>query len=204
MNISAVLLAGGESRRMGEDKATLIFNGEPLWRRQLETLRNLEAKEIFVSGRIDPSWRPSDAEFVSDNPAARGPLSGIAATLARIRTDHLIVLAIDMPFMTDGYLRLLLAQIAPGCGVVPFVGERAEPLAAIYPRDVDVDLTGAIGRSEFSLQHLVRSLLVAGKLRAVTVEKENEILFRNLNEPADINAVTQSVAVKTSANRQTS
>ena len=45
MNISAVLLAGGESRRMGQDKATLLFRGKPLWQIQLELLRKLEPAE---------------------------------------------------------------------------------------------------------------------------------------------------------------
>ena len=46
MKISAVLLAGGESRRMGKDKATLFFGGKPLWQIQLELLRKLEPSEI--------------------------------------------------------------------------------------------------------------------------------------------------------------
>jgi len=52
MNISAVLLAGGESRRMGQDKATLLFRGKPLWQIQLELLRKLEPAEIHVSEPI--------------------------------------------------------------------------------------------------------------------------------------------------------
>ena len=53
MKISAVLLAGGESRRMGKDKATLSFQGKPLWQIQLELLRQLMPQEIFVSARSD-------------------------------------------------------------------------------------------------------------------------------------------------------
>jgi len=48
MNISAVLLAGGESRRMGRDKTTLQSRGKPLWQVQLELLQELEPTEIFV------------------------------------------------------------------------------------------------------------------------------------------------------------
>ena len=55
MTFSAVLLAGGESRRMGTDKATFLFRGKPLWQAQLETLRKLRPAEIFLSARTDPS-----------------------------------------------------------------------------------------------------------------------------------------------------
>src|SRR5438477_7680994 len=67
MNISAVLLAGGESRRMGRDKATLLFRGRPLWEIQFDLLRTLQPEEIFVSARTDPPWRPSGMQFVSED-----------------------------------------------------------------------------------------------------------------------------------------
>src|SRR5438874_11064541 len=93
MNITAVLLAGGESRRMGRDKATLLFHGKPLWQIQLELLRRLKPAEILVSARTDPSWRPADVQFVADDLPSRGPLSGIAASLAQVHTAHLLALA---------------------------------------------------------------------------------------------------------------
>src|SRR6266446_9060864 len=140
MNINAVLLAGGESRRMRKDKATLLFRGRPLWQIQLELLRELEPVELFISARTDPIWRPADAEFVADDLPSRGPLSGLAASLAQMRTKHLLALAIDMPFMTQKYLKFLCGQIEPGRGVLPKIGNRAEPLVAIYPREVDIEI----------------------------------------------------------------
>ncbi len=107
MNLSAVLLTGGKSRRMGKDKATALFQGKPLWQVQLNLLRELRPAEIFLSARSDPGWRPADVKFVADEPPSRGPLSGVAASLGRIRTKHLLVLAIDMPFMNEKYLRFL-------------------------------------------------------------------------------------------------
>ena len=80
-DLSAVLLAGGESRRMGTDKATFLFRGKPLWQVQLETLRKLRPAEIFLSARTDPSWRPDDVQFIADVPPSCGPLSGLAASL---------------------------------------------------------------------------------------------------------------------------
>ena len=65
MSLSAVLLAGGESRRMGSDKATFVFRGKPLWQVQLETLQKLRPKEIFVSARIDPTVATARMSFSS-------------------------------------------------------------------------------------------------------------------------------------------
>jgi molybdopterin-guanine dinucleotide biosynthesis protein A len=186
MNISAVLLAGGESRRMGKDKSTVLFRGKPLWQIQLELLRKLEPAEILVSARRDQPWRPPDMQFVSDDPPSRGPLSGLAASLARIRTSHLLALAIDMPFMSELCLRSLCDQIQPERGVLPMIGDRAEPLAAIYPANAHVDLVEALSGIDFSLQRLTSKLVKAGKLLPLKMGKENEVLFRSLNEPADL------------------
>jgi molybdenum cofactor guanylyltransferase len=188
MKISAVLLAGGESRRMGKDKATLLFRGRPLWQIQLKLLRTLEPVEILVSARKDPPWRPSDMQFVPDDPPSRGPLSGLTAALARIQTGHLLALAVDLPFMSEDYLREISNEIEPGCGVLPMIGDRAEPIAAIYPPDAHVDLVRALSGTEFSLQSLTKKLVKVGKLRALNVAKEKEMLFRNLNDPADLSS----------------
>jgi molybdopterin-guanine dinucleotide biosynthesis protein A len=186
MTISAVLLAGGKSRRMGEDKATIRFRNDPLWEIQLDLLRKLQLSELFVSAQIDPSWRPMDVKFIADDPPSRGPLSGIAAALACTTADHLLAVAIDMPFMTSNYLRALCEQTQPGCGVVPIIESRAEPLAAIYPGDAHIDFVHALSGSDFSLQPLVRKLLANGKLRPLEVAELERALFRNLNEPRDL------------------
>jgi molybdenum cofactor guanylyltransferase len=186
MNISAVLLAGGQSRRMGDDKATLWFRGKPLWQIQLDLLRKLQPQEVFVSARSDPSWRPGDMQFVADEPPSRGPLSGLAASLDRIRTSHLLALAIDMPFMSENYLRYLYDQIEPGRGVLPKIDNRAEPLAAIYPREVSIDFRSALVGCDFSLQALTSRLINVGKLRPIAVVEDSKRFFANLNRPADV------------------
>ena len=184
--VSAVLLAGGESHRMGTDKATFLFRGKPLWQIQLETLRKLRPKQIFVSARIDPPWRRNNVVFVPDIPPSRGPLSGLAASMNRMSTSHLLALAIDMPWMSNKYLKTLCARIEPGRGVLPKIGRYAEPLAAIYPREAAIETEKALAGTDFSLQSLACDLVAVGKLRAVPVTKQDEKLFRNINEFSDL------------------
>src|SRR6476661_964598 len=144
MNISGVLLAGGESRRMGKDKATVLFRGKPLWEVQLGLLRKLNPSEILLSAKTDPSWRPADVQFVADDLPSRGPLSGLAASLTRMRAQHLLSLAIDMPFMTAEYLKFLSNQIEPCRGVIAKIEDRFEPLAAIYPHEALTNFQSAL------------------------------------------------------------
>ncbi|HST31084.1 MAG TPA: molybdenum cofactor guanylyltransferase [Chthoniobacterales bacterium] len=186
MTISAVLLAGGKSSRMGQDKATMLFRGGPLWKKQLELLRRIQPKKIFISAQSDPAWRPADVDFVPDDRPSRGPLSGIAAALTRITTNHLLVLAIDVPFMSEAYLRKLGEQTGAGQGIVPVMEDRAEPLAAIYPIEAKDEFLAALSGNDFSLQLLVRKLIAARKLGPIDVSIEERSLFGNLNEPGDV------------------
>ena len=186
MTFSAVLLAGGESRRMGRDKAALVFQDEPLWRRQLRVLRDLGPQKVFVSARTKSRWLPDDTELLLDEPPSRGPLSGLAKALAQMQTTHLVVLAVDMPFVTREQLQFLCLEATEGCGIVPLIGERAEPLAAIYPKESAWDFAAALAGIDLSLQPLVRKLAAAGKVRLHPVPSEEENLYLSLNEPSDI------------------
>jgi molybdopterin-guanine dinucleotide biosynthesis protein A len=189
MNISAVLLVGGESRRMGRDKATVLVRAKPLWQIQLELLRKLEPMEIFVSARTDPVWRPADVQFVADDPPSRGPLSGLAASLAQIRAKHLLVLAIDMPFITEKYLTFLCNQIEPARGVIAKIDDRFEPLTAIYPREALPSFQNALSGTNFSLQTVARRLVAERKLHVTPVTPQERKLFRNVNKPVDLPAL---------------
>jgi molybdopterin-guanine dinucleotide biosynthesis protein A len=191
MTSSVVLLAGGESRRMGRDKATIVFRGRPLWQRQIALLRELQPEKFFVSARQVPSWLPLDTELLLDEPPSHGPLSGLTKAFERMQTSHLVVLAVDMPFMTGEQMRDLWSLATNGCGVLPMMGERAEPLAAIYPREASRDFLVAVAGNDFSLQRLSRHLVEEGKLRVLQVSPGNEELYRSVNEPGDLEGASE-------------
>jgi molybdopterin-guanine dinucleotide biosynthesis protein A len=103
-----------------------------------------------------------------------------------MRTTHLLVLAVDMPFMIGGELSSLWERATIGWGVVPTIAERAEPLAAIYPPEAATDFHAALSDSVFSLQPLVRKLAATGKITLWPVAKESAHLYRSVNEPCDL------------------
>lgn len=164
----------------------MLFRGAPLWRIQLDLLRKLQPAKVLVSAQTDPPWRPAGVDFVPDNEPSRGPLSGIAAALSRIASTHLLTLAIDMPFMSESYLRRLCELAEAGSGAVPIIRDHAEPLTAIYPQAARDEMVRALSGDNFSLQSVVRELIAADKLQAVAVSKTQQALFRNLNEPDDL------------------
>jgi molybdopterin-guanine dinucleotide biosynthesis protein A len=185
MNVTAVLFVGGESRRMGADKATLIFNGEPLWSHQLATLKELSPGKIFISARTKPPWCPPEMETILDAPPACGPLSGLAAALQKISTTHLLALAVDLPLMTAEHLRRLLDQARPGVGVMPIRDGKREPLCAIYPAEAGEFAVAAMADGDFALHSLAKTLADKKLLRAWPVDERDARLYANVNAPED-------------------
>ena len=111
-----VVLAGGEGRRMGCDKALIEFEGEALWRRQARVLRDAGATRVFVNRRRDQE--PIDwPDVVYDTVTDCGPLAGISAALALVDSE-VAVLAVDMPGIDPDWFAWLRRSCAPGVGAV--------------------------------------------------------------------------------------
>jgi molybdopterin-guanine dinucleotide biosynthesis protein A len=182
-NFAAVLLAGGRSTRMGRDKAALVVEGQPLWRRQLAILRALDPRELFISGPSDGPYAEAGVAIVEDTIPGLGPLGGIAAVLERIASPRVVVLAIDLPAMTPDYLAGLLREETP---LVPERSGFFEPLAAAYPKTAQPVAAKFLGETDRSLQRFVRELIARGLVTTRLVTSAEDFLFRNINAPGDL------------------
>ncbi len=166
---------------MGRDKALLPVADEPLWRRQWRLLEATGAGEIFLSARREQEWVPSEVTTLTDAVAGAGPLAGIAAALARCRTTHLIVLAVDLPQMTPEWFRRLAADCAPGRGAVGRRGKFYEPLAAIYPSELRNAAEAALRSGDYALQAFIADAGARFHVRDITDTEAP--WFENWNEP---------------------
>lgn len=174
---------------MGADKATLQFEGEPLWARQVRLLRELNPDVLWISARTRPEWCPAEIEVVMDEAPSRGPLSGLAAALQRVQTSHLLALAIDMPRMTAEPLHRLWPLAKRGCGVVPVCNDLLEPLCAIYPMGAATDAAAALrSGSDVSLQTFVHALCRENRVQMHPVGDAEKSFFQNVNTLRDLEA----------------
>lgn len=186
--LSAILLAGGRSRRMGVDKATVLIAGEPLWRRQLRVLKEMGPKALWVSARTALPWCPPEICVVADKPPSRGPLSGVAAGLRRLETTHLLVLAIDLPRITTEHLRKLLGLARLGVGVIPVHGDYFEPLGAVYPAEALAEAEESLNSNDGSLQHFAQNLVNGSQAQVYDLNAAERALYLNMNTPSDLPA----------------
>jgi molybdopterin-guanine dinucleotide biosynthesis protein A len=130
-NVSAALLLGGASARMGRDKAQLPVGEEPAGTRLAKLLAGL-FDEVLLVGGAPPAGAPG--RRVADLAGPRCALLGVASALAAAREERVLVLATDLMAMTPDLLLGLVA--APEAdAVVPRAGGFAQPLCALYRRD---------------------------------------------------------------------
>ena len=131
--ISGVILAGGQSTRLGVDKVLLDFGGTPLVTTVIGKLRRL-TDDLIVVGRYRELFDQLDALHVEDDYPGCGALGGIYTGLRASRYDKAIIVACDMPFLS---LRLIrhMVRLSEGFDVViPRGPKGVEPLHAVYSR----------------------------------------------------------------------
>ena len=136
--ISAVVLAGGESRRFGSDKALAQFRGEPLVQRLARTLRDAGFAQVMVAAKDVLKYAPfvDASSLVPDLHPGQTPLAGLAAGLQASPHPLVFACAADMPFAADEPLiDALTAALEGHDAAVPHAGGSLQPLCALWRRD---------------------------------------------------------------------
>lgn len=182
--VAGLLLTGGAGRRMGEDKALLTLGGARLADRAAEALGAVCRPCLEVGPGRSPL--PS----VREVPPGSGPLAAVAAGWRALSMEHghagaVIVLAVDMPFVTPMLLELL-ARVPGSDAVVPVAGGRFQPLCARYtPRALAVAET--LGREgERSMRALLDAVEVTPLHQWVWEPVAGPGALADLDTPADL------------------
>jgi molybdopterin-guanine dinucleotide biosynthesis protein A len=185
LNMTGIVLSGGENRRMGRDKAFLKVAGIPLIEHVLRALKDV-FQDIIVVTNTPHLYAAYGVRVVSDAFDKRGPLTGIYSGLLRSADAYGFVVACDMPFLNPRLIAYL-AGLAPGHdAVVPAVGGLCEPLHAVYSRDLLPVIEEQIRRERQRIQELFGGL----RVRYVPEEEIDRFdparkSFKNLNTPQE-------------------
>jgi len=183
-NCTAVILAGGESRRMGRDKAQVEFQGQSLLDRAISNLSPLFG-ELVISVRQP---LPTDVPQVLD--AGGGPMMGLVAALEYAKTDWLFAIAVDMPFVVPAVLQVMAEQRTGHDAVLAEVDGRIQPMPAFYAKETCLPaMQSRIKQGRRSLMRLIPSLHTAilneGDLRPLDPELRS---FIDFDTPEDLSA----------------
>jgi len=186
MKLGAVILAGGQSTRMGRDKAWLEANGQSLILRAASTIRALGIKELFVSGRAGVDYSSLGCPVLLDLDPGLGPLAGIERALEALEAALLLVLAVDLPGMTTPFLRKLTTRCTPLTGAVPMLGGDLEPLAAVYPKRCHAIAVDCITQGRRAAKDFALASLKEKAVRPFVVAPSDAPCFANWNCPSDV------------------
>jgi molybdopterin-guanine dinucleotide biosynthesis protein A len=174
-------VAGGESRRMGKDKALLPWGKTTLLDHTLQRLR-LVCSEVRILSGERPRYEDRGVPVDTDVTRGAGPLGGVYTGLLRLKDGLGVFLAVDIPFVPYRLLRRLVELAGTHDAVVPLSPGGPEPLCAVY----SARCLKAIAREIEAGQLKMTSFFHAVRVRGVSPEELAEFgnpeeLFRNVN-----------------------
>lgn len=180
-NVAGYVLAGGRSRRMGRDKALLVFRAATLVERALGLVREVAAEVAVVGDRGDLA---RFAEVIPDAVKDFGPVAGLVAGLGHCGREWAVFVPVDLPMLSGELLRRMLdvAERERALCVAPFVEEVAEPLCVVLHRT----LHDSLKRQMVAGEHKVmRALEGAAGARLIKLPVQGMEQFANLNTPEE-------------------
>jgi molybdopterin-guanine dinucleotide biosynthesis protein A len=184
--IEAFILAGGESSRMGRDKALLELGGEALIVRTTRLVESAADRCSVVGDSV--RLEGLELDVIEDEFPGAGPLGGIATALRASGAEWNLIVACDLPYLTAEWLEFLIGRSvrSGGDAVLPMNERGAEPLCAMYHKRAENAIRAALDRG-------VRK--VTDGLAEVRIEfvepaewkgfDSDGLLFKNMNSPAD-------------------
>lgn len=179
---SGIVLAGGQSRRMGRDKALLELDGRSLLTRTAEVMARV-AGEVLVVGRDSLPPDVALARAIPDVRPGLGPIGGLLTGLDRIESERCLVVGVDMPFLDPHLLGFLIESASGAAATVPLVEGRAQPLHAVYSRSILPVIQAQIGAGDYSMRSLLANLDVCWIGEAVLrVHDPHLRSFLNVND----------------------
>jgi molybdenum cofactor guanylyltransferase len=185
-DVSAFILAGGKSSRMGRDKAFVQLGGETLLQHALHVAKTV-TQHVWIVG--DASRFLSAGPVIEDIFRDRGPLGGIHAALSGSETELNLFLAVDLPVVPAKLLEYLVREARRNDATVtlPEAEGRLQPLCAVYRREFAKLAERALSSGENKIDALFKN----AEIRVITpVELREagfrESVFHNLNTPSDL------------------
>ena len=194
---SCIILCGGQSRRMGQDKGSMIIQDKPMIKHILSTLNHHIDEAIIVLN--DKSRVDRYSEFINSNDYSyqitfledkiknKGPLPGIMTGLGKINSNYALVLPCDSPYVSEKYIETIFSQIDVNYqAIVPYHDETnrlktSEPLHSIYKKEIIADIEKLVNDDILHIKGLIEKI----DTKFVLIDNK-KIIVLNLNRPEDI------------------
>ena len=197
---SCIILCGGQSRRMGRDKGSMIIQDKPMIKHILSTLNHQIDEAVIVlndktriakySEFIDHQEYEYPIIFCEDKIKNKGPMPGIMTGLSNIKGKYALVLPCDSPYVSKNYIQTIFSEIDE-CyqAIVPYHDDEnklktSEPLHSIYNKDIIPEIEKLVKNDVLHIKGLIEKINT--KFVLIDNKKIEKKEFRNLNRPTDV------------------
>jgi molybdopterin-guanine dinucleotide biosynthesis protein A len=190
--ITAFILSGGKSSRMGTNKALLNIGGRSLIQRIVEILESIFST-VVISSNEPQLYKSLEKKIIKDIYPGRGPLSGIHSTLTYSNTEKNLIISCDIPFINKELINYLCNYNSEKVIILPKAEERTQPLCGIYSKkilpEVELLLKESVQKGS-TLKGSIYELVNRVETEIIDVtemEFYHPDLFFNINTPEDYN-----------------
>jgi len=185
-DLTGIILSGGKSSRLGEEKGLAGFNGKPLVSYAINVVKPLCGKLVVSANNQLEEYAKFGYEIVQDEFEGIGPMGGILTCLKKSESRFNLVLSCDTPFVRTALFNHLLKEAEHYQIVVPEHDGFIEPLCAIYATNVLWELQRSVESGNFKMHDFFKK----ADLKTVNITSDlpfyNDDLFVNINTPKQL------------------
>ncbi|MEI2666619.1 molybdenum cofactor guanylyltransferase [Rossellomorea sp. LJF3] len=187
IKIAGIIVAGGQSRRFGSDKAFSLYKGKPFFQHSLQAVSSLVDEVIIVTSRVlFPRFDAGpNVQVVEDIEEFKGcgPLAGIYTAMRECQAEWYAVLPVDVPLVTSSLMDRLVNKVDERYdAIVPVIGGKLQPLLALYRNTVRERIYDHLVSEDYKMGNILRGLSVLYLTEKEIGERE---AFHNINTKQD-------------------
>jgi molybdopterin-guanine dinucleotide biosynthesis protein A len=197
--MTSIILAGGKSSRLGQNKALQVIEGKSLIQLVVDRLAILSTEIIIATahGEAIPCSSTVRIKTVADIYPEKGPLGGIYSGLIASSSPRAIVVGCDTPFLSVGLLEYMTQTLADYDVALPRIGEMVEPLCAVYSKSCLAPIQDLLEQNELGISKLFSMV----KVRYIEEDELNRfdpkhLSFFNINSQDDLERARKLAAEK--------
>ncbi|MDG1475846.1 MAG: molybdenum cofactor guanylyltransferase [Vicingaceae bacterium] len=181
MSKTGIILAGGKSSRMNQDKGLMMLNEKPMIQYVIEVLKTIVDEIIIISN--NPEYKQFGYPVYSDLIKDKGPLAGIYTSLYYSQSETNIILSCDTPHISSELISFLLSSHQNHQITIPEKENQTHQLIGVFSKSCETNFALSIEKSQLKLIDAFKNL----NLNIVDANRFDAHVFKNINTPSDLN-----------------
>ena len=187
MQATGIILAGGKSSRMGEDKGLVLLNGKPMIQYVIEALKEVVSNIIIISNNA--SYNKFGVPVYSDIIKNKGPVGGIYTGLYHSTTELNFCISCDVPMVSSDFIFWLLNKSGNASITLPMCKDKVHQMIGVYSKQVLSYFKESAEKEHLKLSQVNKNMAC----KIIDIEKEyanfDELIFSNINTKNELTSI---------------